>query len=56
MKVGDEVAVFDGNRCVGFTKVMYYEQIRDLISIAVSKNDVDPSDPNGYIYREIPRV
>jgi len=49
LKVGDEVAVFDGNRCVGFTKVMYYEQIRDLISIAVSKNDVDPSDPNGYI-------
>lgn len=47
--MGDEIAIFDGTQCVGYTKIFGYEQPRSVIPIIVSKNEyTNPASLNGY--------
>jgi uncharacterized repeat protein (TIGR02543 family) len=45
LEYGDEIAVFDGDQCVGATLVTSYDH---YISIAASKDDPETSEKDGY--------
>ena len=46
---GDEIGVFDGNRCVGSAAIGPDQLSEDQISIAASGNDELDTKPNGFI-------
>ncbi len=49
LKLGDEIGIFDGNRCVGAVSLDEYSYLNNMISIPVSSNDGMGKDPNGFI-------
>lgn len=48
-KAGDEIGIFDGNRCVGSAMIGPDQLLEDQISIAASGNDELDTEPNGFI-------
>ena len=49
LKPGDQIGIFDGERCVGALTIDDRSYLNDMISIPVSSNDGMSAEPNGYI-------
>jgi hypothetical protein len=49
LKAGDEIGVFDGDLCVGATRIQETDISQNLIALVASANDTLPLHPNGYM-------